>query len=401
MKLTSNEPFWLVKNGLLNSFPSLGSDLKTDILIVGGGITGSLMAHQCIKDGYKVALVDRREIANGSTSATTSMLQYEIDIPLFKLVDMIGEKGAVMNYRACGQSIDRLGKLATEINSSCGFNKKTSLYFAAFKKDITDLKAEYEARKKHGFHVQWLSTEEILRTWGMTNTFGGILSELGASMDAFRFTHDILAHNFKKGLRIFDKTAISHKGHKNKRVILTTDRGHKIEALKVIYCCGYEIVEIIKEKFVDLLSTYAVVGERSDNGASTLNDTLFWNTATPYIYMRTTDDNRLLIGGGDEEFVNEAKRDGLIPKKVDTLCKYLQKILPHYNFIPDFAWAGTFGQTKDGLPFIGEHPDFDNTYFVLGFGGNGITFSAIGMEIISALLKGKTHPLSEYYRFGR
>lgn len=88
-------------------------------------------------------------------------------------------------------------------------------------------------------------------------------------------------------------------------------------------------------------------------------------------------------------------------KKVDTLCKYLQKILPHYNFIADFAWAGTFGQTKDGLPFIGEHPDFDNTYFVLGFGGNGITFSVVGMEIISALLKSKTHPLSEYYRFGR
>src|SRR5690606_18489360 len=136
MTLTSNEPFWLIKNGLLNSFSSLGSDLQTDIVIVGGGITGSLIAHQCIADGYKVALLDRREIGNGSTSATTSMLQYEIDIPLYKLIDMIGEEAAVRSYKACGQSIGQLGKLAAKINSGCGFDKKKSLYFAAFKKDV-------------------------------------------------------------------------------------------------------------------------------------------------------------------------------------------------------------------------------------------------------------------------
>ena len=82
MKLKSNEPFWLVKNGILNSYPSLRNDISVDVLIVGGGITGSLIAHQCIKDGHKTALIDRREIANGSTSATTSMLQYEIDVKL-------------------------------------------------------------------------------------------------------------------------------------------------------------------------------------------------------------------------------------------------------------------------------------------------------------------------------
>lgn len=82
MKLTSNEPFWLVKNGLIASYPSLAEDISTDILVVGSGITGSLIAHQCVKDGYKTVLTDKREIANGSSSATTSMLQYEVDTPL-------------------------------------------------------------------------------------------------------------------------------------------------------------------------------------------------------------------------------------------------------------------------------------------------------------------------------
>lgn len=64
MKLRSNEPFWLVKNGLINTYPSLDRDIETDILVVGSGITGALIAHRCIADGYATTLIDRREIAN-------------------------------------------------------------------------------------------------------------------------------------------------------------------------------------------------------------------------------------------------------------------------------------------------------------------------------------------------
>lgn len=108
MDLTSNEPFWFIKNGLLQSFPSLKSDEECDVLIIGGGITGSLIAHQCIHDGYKTILVDQREIGNGSTSATTSMLQYEIDIQLHVLIKMIGKKNATLAYQSCSNVIDQL-----------------------------------------------------------------------------------------------------------------------------------------------------------------------------------------------------------------------------------------------------------------------------------------------------
>jgi len=63
--------------------------------------------------------------------------------------------------------------------------------------------------------------------------------------------------------------------------------------------------------------------------------------------------------------------------------------------------AETFGETKDGLPYIGEHSKFKNTYFVLGFGGNRITFSVIGMEMESLFMKKKKHPLSRHLKFGR
>nr|WP_315258623.1 FAD-binding oxidoreductase [uncultured Flavobacterium sp.] len=401
MKLKSSEPFWLVKNGILNSYPSVRENLETEILIVGGGITGSLIAHQCIADGYKTILIDRRDIGNGSTSATTSMLQYEIDVPLYQLKDLIGEEAAVESYWACYKSIDDLGQIVKQVKSDCGFKKKESLYFAAHKKDVSGLKTEFEARKKIGLPVKWLEPEEIEKKFQLKNSHGGILSQQGGSLDAFKLTHDILAYNHKKGLKIFDKTDIKKTTYKRNGVTVVTEYGTTIKAKKIIYCNGFESTEIIKDNFVKLLSTYAIVGERFEDDQSYLNETLFWNTAKPYNYMRTTDDNRLLIGGEDEDFVNAKKRDELLNQKSDKLTKYLKKILPNYEFRMDFVWAGTFGETKDGLPYIGKHPNFESAYFVLGFGGNGITFSVIGMSMVSEMLKNRKHPLQEYFKFKR
>ena len=128
---------------------------------------------------------------------------------------------------------------------------------------------------------------------------------------------------------------------------------------------------------------------------------LIWNTSDPYLYMRTTDDHRMLIGGEDEEFSNPRKRDEMLHKKATKLTQAFHKNFPDFKFKEDFAWAGTFGATKDGLPYIGVHKDFKNAYFVLGFGGNGITFSVTGMQMVADWLHQKKNPLSKYFAFGR
>ena len=401
MDLKSNEPFWLVKNGILNSYPSLKENVACEVLVIGGGITGSLIAHQMIKDGYDAILIDQREICNGSTSATTSMLQYEIDVPLYELIEQIGEEGAVKSYKACSKSIDDLEKITQEIKSEAGFERKESLFYASKKKDVSWLKDEFEARKKAGFAVKWIEKEEIFERYQLENTFGGILSKQGASVDAFHLAHELLHFNSEKGLRVFDKTEMESVKVKDGSNFLQTKEGFEIKAKKIVYAIGYESVNLIKEKFVDLKSTFAMVSEIDEKGSEKLNDTLFWNTSDPYLYMRTTSDGRVLIGGGDEDFRNPEKRDAMIGKKEKEILGDLKELLPNYHFYTDFTWAGTFGETKDGLPYIGEHEDFPNSYFVLGFGGNGITFSVSGMEMASAFMKSKNHPLTEYFKFGR
>ena len=174
-----------------------------------------------------------------------------------------------------------------------------------------------------------------------------------------------------------------------------------IECGKIIYTTGYETHELIQSDIGKLISTYACVSEPLANLPSPLCETIFWNTQDPYFYFRTTSDNRILIGGEDEEFKNPDRRDALIEKKERDLVVRFREQMPDAQFIADFSWAGTFGATRDSLPYIGSHTDFKNSYFLLGFGGNGITFSVMGMEILSDALGGRQNKFLEYFKFKR
>ena len=157
----------------------------------------------------------------------------------------------------------------------------------------------------------------------------------------------------------------------------------------------------LRKTLPELFYTYATVSEQNIDIPEKLNDTLIWDTNDPYLYMRSTDDGRLLIGGEDSSNNISFFKQKIKERKAARLMRDLKKILPEVKFIQDFNWGGTFGSTKDGLPYIGESPEFKNALFVLGFGGNGITFSIQAMDIVVDLMKGRQNLLAHYYRFGR
>ena len=76
------------------------------------------------------------------------------------------------------------------------------------------------------------------------------------------------------------------------------------------------------------------------------------------------------------------RRDRLVIKKTGLLATRFGEMFPAIEFEVAYRWAGTFGETKDGLAFIGQIRQMPRCYFALGFGGNGITYSVIAAEII-------------------
>lgn len=400
MRLRTFESFWLVKNGLLHTYPSLQKDMAADIVVLGGGITGALMCYQLVCKGYKVLLLDKRDIAQGSTSATTSMLQYEIDVPLCRLKELIGEDGAVKCYKAGIEAIKKIENIIRDNKIDCGFEKKKSLYVAHSKRAARWLKEEYSLRKKHQLGVNWLCDKEIKDTYGIVSN-GGILSDTAASIDAYKLAHALIKISVDKGLNVFDHTEAVKINCTHRNVELLTSEKKIVRARKIIFCTGYESLKYVDEKIADIITTYATISEENIAINSAWKDTLVWNTNEPYLYARTTEDNRLLVGGEDDKYTAQSLSSKTKNKKAERLEKQLKQFVPDINFIEDFSWAGAFAKTKDGLPYIGSYSKMPNTFFNLGFGGNGITFSIQGVGLIENLLKGQTAELLHYYRFGR
>ncbi|HQY51802.1 MAG TPA: FAD-binding oxidoreductase [Ignavibacteria bacterium] len=400
MNLTSGYPYWLINSGLPNKFEKLSQDVKTDVVILGGGISGALTSYYLINSGIDCILVDARTIGLGSTCASTSLLQYELDTPLCKLSKQIGFKKAARSYKLCSESIDTLNDISNKLKFK-EFEKNNSLFYAAYKKHDELIHEEYLIRKKCGFQVEHLIENDIEKGYGFSAS-SAILSEQGGTTDAYLFTHALLKESEKKGLRIYDRTNITEIEYKKRSVKLRTENNCNITAKKIVNATGFEITEFINKKIVKLISTYALISENIKTPSPVWNDKiLIWNTDDPYLYLRLTKDNRVIIGGRDEDFSNAVKRDKLIKKKSTQLVKDFEKLFPEIELLPEFRWTGTFGTTKDSLPYIGTYEKTPHTYYALGFGGNGITFSVIAAEIICDLIKGKRNANAELFSFQR
>lgn len=399
MKLRSTETFWPLKSAMRYSYPSIDQDFNTEILIIGGGITGALIAYKLINEGKKVLLVDRRDICNGSTAASTALLQYEIDIPLHELIKIRGLECAVDSYKSGKQAIFDLRTIIETIKSDCEFEFKKSIYYCSYKKDIPFLKHEFKTRKQYGFNVSWLEKSD-LKKMGL-NAMAAIESNTAAVMDPYRLANDLLHYCQQKGMKIFDRTNITSIQKQKRQFTANTENKFVIRANHIIHCSGYESTETLTEKIVDLKSTYVIASEALSEIPHAFKNAIFWDTSKPYYYFRVTADNRIIMGGCDEEFKDPAKRDKLLPKKEQILLKQFQKKFPDINFKIDYSWAGTFGETKDALPYFGKPNPDKNEHYVLGFGGNGITFSIVGMNSILDSINNKKNRDLEYYKFGR
>jgi glycine/D-amino acid oxidase-like deaminating enzyme len=400
MNLTTGYPYWLINSGLPANYPKLEQSLKTDIVIIGGGISGALTTYYLVNAGLKCIVVDARTIGLGSTSASTAMLQYELDTPLSDLSEQIGWAAAKRAYQMCSDSIDTIADISKQLNFTL-FEKQKSLLYAAYKKDTTFLEKEFAIRKKAGFDVTFLSENDIQQQFGFSAP-SGILSAQGGSTDAYMFAHALLKSSVEKGLLVFDRTVISNIEYEKKGVKLTTENGHSITANKIVNATGYEITEFLDKKIVKLHSSYALASEHIQAPVPAWKDKiLLWNTADPYLYMRLTTDNRIILGGRDEPFYNPKRRDKLIKSKTASLVKDFAKVFPNIELIPEFTWTGTFGSTKDSLPYIGTYDKTPHTYYALGFGGNGITFSVIAAEIIRDMILEKSNKDASLFAFDR
>jgi glycine/D-amino acid oxidase-like deaminating enzyme len=404
MDLKSGELYWprVAPAARVDRYAPLDRDLRCDVAVIGGGVTGAMAALHLAQVGAGVAVLDRRAIGGGSTPASTGLLQYEIDTPLYKLTDLVGADPARRAYRSCVACLSDFRTLVSTLDDDCGLTDRPSLYLGCEPDDVEELRREYDARRAIGIDVELLGEGELRRTFGIDRP-AALWSRAAMEVDPYRLTMSLVRGAAARGARAFADTTVTRYDADDTGVTLTTDRGPVVRASRVVFATGYETPEFLDQRICRLRSTYAIVSQPLESPDRAWRDRcLIWESGDPYFYARTTTDNRAVVGGEDEDTADPRARDALIERKARTLAEKLHALLPALPHIdPQYRWAGTFAQTKDGLPYIGATDQFPRGYFALGYGGNGITFGLVAAQIIRDLFTGRPNADAELFRFGR
>jgi glycine/D-amino acid oxidase-like deaminating enzyme len=400
LDLTSPHAYWLISNGVGDVPGPLPGDMRADVIVIGAGITGALVCDSLTNAGLSVIALDRRYPAHGSTSASTAMLMYELDASLTDLTHQLGARRAVDAYDAALDGVQHITRIAEELKDDVGFCRRGSLYLASRKRDIEKLRKECSARQEAALPCEALEPSGITHVLDCDAPLA-LWSDAGAEVDPWRLTRALLSRCLARDFKVFGRTEVKGISNGAKNLEVRTQRG-VVRARHVVVAAGYEAGTFLPRKVASLHSTFAAVTEPVSDFAGWKERCLVWESARPYLYMRTTDDDRIMIGGEDVDFRNPVHRDALVPVKAKRLLTKARRLLPHIEMELAYAWAGTFAETKDGLPYIGAHPDVDpRVLFALAYGANGMPFAAVAAEILTATVLGERHRFHTTFDFRR
>ena len=400
-RVRSSGPYWLLRDGMGDARPSLRESLQCDVAVIGAGITGALVTDALVATGRNIVVLDARDVALGSSAATTALLQYEIDTHLIDLVRLLDAGRAARAYLACAASFEILERRFPELLKLSNYRRRESLYLAADEAAVPVLRAEMDARRSIGFACEWLDRGELEAKTGCLRP-GGICSALGAELDPVRFTQAVMSGVERHGVRVFARSRVKAIETHGAGLRLVTDGGAWIDTQHVVVCAGYESRDFLSREWADIDNTYALVTEPLTDLARAHALPLIWESARPYLYLRGTPDGRLMLGGADVPFRNADVRDLALPRQVRRLAAGYRELFGRDLPSIAHAWGGSFASTGDGLPLIGCEPGgHPRVLFALCLGGNGITYSVHAAEMIRESIEGRSHPLDDVFGFGR
>lgn len=399
LDLRSGRPVWSAYRVSRVKTAPLRRDIETDVLIVGMGISGAMLAESISADGHAVVGIDRRGPFLGSTSATTALVQFEIDVPLSRLAAKIGREKAERAWTRSFLAVQNLAGRIEDLGIECALTPRSSLFLAGTMLGSRGLRAESEARASAGIRSVFLSRSELAARFGIDRS-AALSSHGNLALDPRKLTAGLLSVARSRRARFFAPVEAIGIDEGARKSVVRTRGGPTITARHVVLATGYELTDIVPAAAHRIVSTWAIA-TRPQRRSLWPQQALIWEASEPYLYLRTTVDGRVVCGGEDEDYTDEERRQAATSRKTARLSRRLKQLLPHLDARAEFAWSGSFGTTATGLPYIGSIPRHPRVHAVMGYGGNGITYSQIASELVRAAIRGERDRDAELFAFER
>lgn len=401
-KITSggHTSYWLDSVGALPRFHSLNKNLKTDVVIVGGGMAGVSVGYCLACAGKQVVIVEDGLIGSGETGRTTAQLVTALDDRYERLARIWGEKDTRLIASSHREAIDFIEQAVKDENIKCLFERLNG-YLMLHPSDEPDaLNKELEAALKAGVDVQMVD-----RIPGIAHQGSAIEFKNQGQFHPLLYIKGLCKAIITKGGKVFSGSHVSKIDHTG----IVTSEGFEVKADHVVVATNSPVNNMVAMHLKQTAyRTYVIAGLVKKDA---LPKALWWDTGDhkedkdipPYHYVRLQPYNEthdLLISGGGDHPTGDTHNG------VDELDRYgaLEAWTRQYFPIEEilYHWSGQVLEPVDSLAFIGRNPmDKDNVYIVTGDSGTGMTHCTIAGMLIRDLILGVENPYEHLYRPSR
>lgn len=400
MQLHSGTLLW-PHTAVVSGYPSVSESMECDLLIVGGGMSGALAAYAALETGMNIILLEKDRIGSGSSSANTGLLQYCSDKTLTSCIHSFGERQGVHFYELCRDAVNGIKQTIDKLGPGVEFNLRSSLYYASSREDVDPLHAEFETLCKYGFPAEWWNQADIESRFPFSKA-GAIYTGGDAEVNPFQFVQELVRRAAANGVSVFERSPVADVHFPAPDLAVCRCGDYEIKARQMVIAAGYESQQFKKERGAFLTQSYVMVTEPASFLDQWHERCLIWESARPYLYLRTTAENRIIIGGLDEKLGPEGLDQTRYLRQAELLHRELENLFPEAAGLKgEFSWGAVFGQSRDGLPFIGRPPGLANCWFIEGFGGNGTVYSYIASRLLAKAIMGEMDPDLQLFALSR
>jgi glycine/D-amino acid oxidase-like deaminating enzyme len=386
------------------AYPRFRGHVETDVVIVGGGLTGCACAWAFASAGAKVVVLEADAVGAGATAGALGLVREGFDASFKQTVDAYGVRSARLLWQAFRRASLDASTSLKRLGVRCDLAPADLLHFVRPGADAArDLRREYQARREAGFDHTWLTPAAMTRTTALQT--GGAIRTRGAGLDPYRAAIGLAAAAARRGAAIHEKSAVKRIKAGRKQVQVVTDAG-TITASAVLVATAAPLSDLraLRRHLRPHLS-YSVVTDPLPGGmrkgvgqrAAGLRD----EEAPPHM-LRWLKDDRIFFSGGDQPEVSARARDKVLSQRTWELMYELSVLYPEVSGIqPAWGWDTARTETVDGLPFIGTLRNYPRHLFAIGEGRHGAAFAWLAARLLLRHHQGTPEKGDELFGFSR
>ncbi len=361
-----DQVFWFFQK---NEPKQLNANIKTDVVIVGGGMAGLSAAQAFQAKGCSVVLLEKYYCGAGASGKSSGFITPSSEFDLEYVTQVFGAEEAKKLWAFVNGGVDLIKKNITEFGITCDYQPQDTLVVASSKGGFADLKKEYAMQHQLFGYGLLYQQDELASVIGSTGYFGGLRIADTFGISTYLYCQAMKNILEKAGVQIFEETpvlSVDANGAYTSNSVVNADH--------IVVCVDRSLPDLNRlTRDVFCAQTFIMVSAPLDEAnlqkIFPAEKLMVWDTDMIYQYYRIIEGNRFLIGGGSIFSTFWGKEQHNSSYMFKKLRNYVTKKFSTVSLHFEYMWPGLIGISKDIMPIAGFDVKDPNIYYVTGATG--------------------------------